>query len=320
MTSSNQQMVLNLIRGMAERDNIPVAHTLAPGLQQPSEGIPLWLASLQAEQYSPRTIEAYRLIVNYYLKYDPVPTFLSIQSYLAERLGKVNPARVAMERKALRSLFRFLHSAGLWQTDPTANLKHIKVSYRERELPSEEDITRLLKANCYRKSDTPKFRLMVVLLLDTGLRVWEACSIRKANVNFERLEIKVIGKGNKERVVPISPFTASMLKAWTEQDGHSEWLFPANNALGYWNEISFEKTIKRVCKRNGIKPMTPHAFRHYFATQNLKNGARLEVVSRILGHASTSITADIYVHVNREDIHEAHRRFSPFTKLILPQS
>ncbi|MFC1893109.1 tyrosine-type recombinase/integrase [Chloroflexota bacterium] len=175
---------------MAERDNIPVAHTLAPGLQQPNEGIPLWLASLQAEQYSPRTIEAYQLIVNYYLKYDPVPTFLSIQSYLAERLGKVSPARVAMERKALRSFFRFLHTAGLWQTDPTANLKHIKVSYRERELPSEEDITKLLKAKCYHHSITPKFRLMVVLLLDTGLRVWEACSIRRGNINFERLEIK----------------------------------------------------------------------------------------------------------------------------------
>ncbi len=72
------------------------------------------------------------------------------------------------------------------------------MSYRERELPSEEDIAKLLKSNCYYKTDTPKFRLMVVLLLDTGLRVWEACSIRQANINFEQLEIKVIGKGNKE--------------------------------------------------------------------------------------------------------------------------
>ena len=123
-------------------------------MQTPKEGIPLWLASLNAEQYSPRTIKQYHLIVKYYLEYDPVPTFLSIQRYLAERLSKVSPARVAMERKALHSLFKFLHTAGLWQTDPTAYLKHIKVKYRERELPSEEDIAKLLKAKCHHHSDT----------------------------------------------------------------------------------------------------------------------------------------------------------------------
>ena len=146
MTPANQQMVLNLIRGLAEKDNIPLAHTLAPGLQTPQEGIPLWLASLKAEQYSPRTIESYHLIVKYYLEYDPYPTFFSIQRYLAERLGKVSSARVVMERKALRSFFKFLHTAGLWQTDPTANIKSIKVTYRERELPSEQDIVLLLKS------------------------------------------------------------------------------------------------------------------------------------------------------------------------------
>ncbi|MFC2024537.1 tyrosine-type recombinase/integrase [Chloroflexota bacterium] len=167
--------------------------------------------------------------------------------------------------------------------------------------------------------DTPKFRLMVVLLIDTGLRIWEACSIRRNNINFERLEIKVMGKGRKERVVPISHLTAALLDAWIERCEDSEWLFPANNPQGYWHECSFERTIKRVCQRHGIKPITPHALRHFFATHNLKNGARLEVVSKILGHASTSITADIYVHVDRDDIHNTHRQFSPFAKLLLNQ-
>ncbi|MFC1968103.1 tyrosine-type recombinase/integrase [Chloroflexota bacterium] len=319
MTPANQQIVLNLIRGLAEKDGTPLACTLAPGLQTPTEGTPLWLASLRAEQYSPRTIQQYRLIAKNYLEYDPYPTFLSIQCYLAERLGKVSPARVAMELKALRSLFRFLHSAGLWVIDPTAKIKSIKVTYREREIPSEEDIARLLRANCHHKKDTPKFRLMVVLLLDTGLRVWEACSIRRNNINIEGLEIRVMGKGRKERVVPISPLTAALLSTWISQDGGSEWLFPASNAQGYWNECSFEKSIRRVCMRHGIKPITPHALRHFFATHNLKNGARLEVVSRILGHASIAITADIYVHVDREDIHSTHKQFSPFARLMLPQ-
>lgn len=150
MTPTNQQIVLNLIRSLAERDGILVAHTMAPGLQTPSEGVPLWIASLKAEQFSPRTIDTYRRIVSYYLKDDPCPTLLSIQSYLAKRLDKVSSARVSMERKALRSFFRFLYSAGLWPTDPTANLKRIRVTYRERTIPSEEDIAKLLKARCPR--------------------------------------------------------------------------------------------------------------------------------------------------------------------------
>ena len=319
LTPTNQQLVLNLLQGLAERDGILVTHTLAPGLQILEEGIPLWIAGLKANQYSPGTIEQYQLVVRNYLKRDPHPTYLTIQSYLAERLDKVSSARVAMERKALHSFFKFLHSAGLWQTDPTANIKPIKVTYRERELPSEEDIIKLLRAECLRKSDTQKFRLIVILLLDTGLRVTEASSIRKTNINFSRLEIKVLGKGRKERIVPISPLTASFLKAWIERNGQSPWLFPANNPLGFWDNVSIEKMMKRACKRYGIKPITPHALRHYFATHNLKNGARLEVVSRILGHASIAITADIYVHVDREDIHSTHKQFSPFSRLMLKQ-
>jgi site-specific recombinase XerD len=191
-------MVLNLIQALAEKDSVPKAHTTVKGLQMPEEGVPLWLASLKAERYSPRTIEQYNRIVCNYLKRDPYPTFLSIQSYLAQRLELVSPARVAMERKGLRSFFKFIYNADLWATDPTAKIKSIKVTYRERELPTEQDIARLLKAKCYRRTDTPKFRLMVVLLLDTGLRIWEACSIRRKNINFERLGIRVMGKGKKE--------------------------------------------------------------------------------------------------------------------------
>ncbi|MFC1955302.1 tyrosine-type recombinase/integrase [Chloroflexota bacterium] len=316
MTPASQQLVINLIQGLADRENVPLPSSIAPGLQLPEEGISLWFASLKAEQYSPRTIEAYSLIVKYYLKRGPVPTLLSIQSYLADRLGRVSSAKVSMERKALRSFFRFLHSTGLWLTDPTANIKSIRVRHKERELPSEDDIAILLKAACFHKSDTPKFHLMVTLLLDTGLRVAEACSIRKGNIDFEQLEIKVIGKGSKERVVPMSLFTASILKAWIEQDGQSEWLFSANNALGYWDERSFEKTIKHVCKRHGIKPITPHALRHFFATHNLKNGARLEIVSKLLGHASVAVTADIYCHINLQELHDAHQKYSPLLGVI----
>jgi site-specific recombinase XerD len=315
----DQQIVLNLIRSLAERNGLTVAHTIAPGLQTLEEGVPLWTASLKAERYSAKTIQCYVQDVRRYLGYDPNPTHFTIQSYLAQRLDEVSPARVAMERNGLRSFFKFMHSAGLAPADPTANIKSFKVTYGERELPSKEDIATLLRCQCYHHKATAKFRLMLCLLLDTGLRINEACSIRKANINFDRLEIKVMGKGRKERIVPISPFVGRLLEAWLQRDGQSEWLFPANTKTGYWGNTGFYKELRNACRKEGIRQLHPHQLRHFFATHNLRNGARLEVVSRILGHASIAVTADIYTHIDKEEIHETHRQFSPFARLMLPQ-
>lgn len=310
-------MAYSLICSLADRENIHINSTNKPGLLRPYEGIPQWLDGLQAEQYSPRTIHEYHRTVRLYLKQDPTPTLLSIQKYLAERLACVSPARVAMERKALRSLFRFLRSSGLWLIDPTANLKPIKVRYKERQLPTNKDVAKLLNAKCYHHNQTPRFRLMVILLLDTGLRIQEACTIQIDNINLDRLEITVVGKESKERVVPICRATAGLLRAWLAANGHSKWLFPSTSNDRHWEIDGFERAIRRVCLRCNIKPITPHALRHFFATHNLKNGTRLEVISKILGHASTAITADTYVHIDRRDIHEAHRLCSPFAKLRL---
>ncbi|MFC1969349.1 tyrosine-type recombinase/integrase [Chloroflexota bacterium] len=249
------------------------------------------------------------------MQHDPNPTRLSIEAYIAKRFDEVSSVRVASERKALRSFFKFLCANGLIPVDPTASLESFRVTYGERELPSREDITTLLQSECYRKKDTTKFRTMTTLLANTGLRLGEACAIKKADIKFDSLEIKVVGKGRKQRVVPISEYVMQVLKAWIKRDGHSEWLFPANNAQGYWDEGSFEKTFRRQCRRYGVKPFTPHALRHYFATHSLRNGARLEVVSRLLGHASIAITADIYTHIDGEEIHDTHQRFAPFATI-----
>jgi site-specific recombinase XerD len=237
---------------------------------------------------------------------------LTIEAYIAKRFDEVSPARVSSERKALHSFFKFLYGAGLIPTEPTANLQSFKVTYSERELPSRQDIEKLLISECFHKNHTLQFRIMTMLLANTGLRVGEACSIKLADVKLDKLEIAVMGKGRKQRVVPISDYMARALKDWIDQDGNSEWLFPADNPTGFWDERSYEKTFKRQCLRYGIKPFTPHALRHFFATHSLRNGARLEVVSRILGHASIAITADIYTHIDEEEIHDTHKSFSPF--------
>jgi len=318
LSPANQELAMNLIRQLAEREGINVALSPAMGLQVPAEGIDIWVAKLQIERYSPRTIKRYRWAVERYLEQDPFPTSMSIREYLARRLKEVSPALTSFERKALKSLFDFLHEEGLWNTNPVNGIKPIPVSFRERRLPSEEAVQKLLQAKHYRKQDTAKFRLLVALLLDTGLRVSEAAGILKKDIDIENLEIRVIGKGDKERVVPISPVTVGLigeyLTAFDRQD--SPYLFPTVSRTGYWDYTGIEKMMSRTCKRLGIEHITPHQLRHFFATYALKDGAKLEVISRILGHASVGITADIYRHVGREEIHLEHRRHGPLSQML----
>ena len=100
----------------------------------------------------------------------------------------------------------------------------------------------------------------------------------------------------------------------------SPYLFPGDTSTGHMNIHNLEKTLKRMCKRLGVRPFTPHQLRHLYATTMLRDGAKLEIVSRILGHAGVGVTADIYRHVAMAEVHEEHLRFAPFNgKKALPE-
>ena len=127
---SNQELVVGIIHQIAEREDVTVASTVAPGLQTLSEGIDLWLTHLKAIGYSAGTIALYEFNVWSYLDRDPFPTRLSIKKYLAQRLSEVSPTTVKSNRNALRSFFTYLRQALLWSHDPTAQIKAIRVPKR----------------------------------------------------------------------------------------------------------------------------------------------------------------------------------------------
>lgn len=324
LSPQNQELVTIMVRQLAEREGIVMAVGPSMGLQTPAEGIPLWVAKLKQESYSRRTIELYLQTVRSYLERDPTPTKLSIQQWLADRMEQVSTARASNDRKALRSLFSFLHGEGLWPQDPTAGLKHIKVRYRARELPSEEDVAKLMRYQCYRAKDTPKLQLMLVILVTTGLRISEAAGILKKNIDLDRSQLMVIGKGDKEGTVPLLPITAAAIREYAEANPNSSpFLFPGDTDGGYWSISSVEKTLRRASDKLGIKRITPHQLRHFFATYTLRGGAKLEVVSKILRHASVGITADIYRHVLTDEMHETVSRFAPLAgpvPLAIPET
>lgn len=317
LSPANQDLIIKMIETFAEREGIRVPKAGSMGLTTPAEGIPIWETMLVQERYSPRTITLYRGIVNHYLKIDPIPTSLSIRAYLAGRLKDRSSARVANERKALRSFFNYLFQEGLWMSNPMNGIKSIPVTYRGRECPEPDTVMAILKAKPAHKDHLMKFRLMTVILVGTAMRITEAASIDRRDINFNKLEIRIVGKGRKERVVPIDPMVASMLQSYMATNPtESHYLFPAEDGSdGYWHIRSYEKTLRRVCDREGIKRTTPHQLRHFYATYALQQGAKVEVISRILGHASVAITLDIYRHVGLKEMHTEHETFSPFSQM-----
>ena len=284
---------------------------LSNGLANPADGIALWQADMIARGFSNRTIEGYVNDAKAYLVKDPVPTQLSIRQYIAQRLCQVSQSRVSSEVKALKSLFTFLFEQGLWTTNPTKGLKSIRIPERERECPSEEQVKDLLKAKFYRKTDAPRFRMLITLLIDTGLRISEAASILKRDIHLDNLEIRVIGKGNKERFVPLSPIVATMLKSYlgNHAQNTSPYLFPGNSKTGYWNIRSIGRTLRR------LSGLTPHQLRHFYATTALKNGSKIEIVARVLGHSNVGITAKVYRHIRMDEVHAEHQKYGVFAMM-----
>lgn len=325
LSPGNQELVITLIRQLAEREGVSWVSSAVPGLQTPAEGILIWLAHLKQAGYSPNTIDMYGREAANYLAQDPAPTRLSIEQHLAEQLDRLSPTRVAIRRKALCSLFRFLHGAGLWHTDPTAQIEAIRVPKRTREAPKPEHVIRLLAdGRCFRKKDTPKFRTMLAALVGTGLRIDEACSLQRKDIDLGNGFARVEGKsspraGKKERFVPIIPQLVPILQQYMDDyPTDSPYLFPSEGRSGYWDPSIFRKSIKRACRQLGLPDISPHMLRHHFATSTLKQGAKLEVISRILGHASVGITADIYRHVNRGEMLSEAVRFAPMPEIERP--
>lgn len=316
LTPANKRLAETLIIQLAERDGVDVNGHKGEELPDPITSIPLWVAQMKTQGKSPRTIGGYEKDARRYLEQDPHPTTISIQTHIAKRLETVTAARVSSIQKALKSLFKFLKKAGLWHINPCEDMELIKEGTKEIECPTDDEILILIGAKLHRAKDEVKYKVMLLLLVNTGLRLTEACSIERKRIDVPLKEIRVIGKGNKERIIPISDPIAMLLKQFMEQTPTtSPYLFPGNTTTGHWDISGFEKTLEAVCRNTGIKRLHPHQLRHYFATRMLEDGAKLEVVSRMLGHANVSITASVYRHIKLQEFHDELAAHNPLDKL-----
>ncbi len=260
-----------------------------------------------------------------------------VEAYLIDCNGRgLAKATRARRLSAIRQLYRFAHEEG-WRTDNPA-LK-LAGPGRDRKLPgtlSVSQVEALLQAA--RDSGRPEDRLrntcLLELLYATGLRVSELVGLPVAAVRGDPRMILVMGKGNKERMVPLSSPARMALAAWLAQRDaaeaaaaanaasngqrpppNSKYLFPGRGSAGHLTRQHFFILIKSLAAVAGIDPakVTPHVLRHAFATHLLANGADLRTIQTLLGHADIS-TTEIYTHVLDERLRDLVLSHHPLAK------
>ncbi len=255
----------------------------------------------------------------------------NIEDYLiyCEAQGLAQSTR-ARRLSSIKGLYRFAFEEG-WREDNPAI--QIKGPGRVKSLPktlSIEDVEKLLQAaRVHGRSPADKQRntCLMELLYATGMRVTELVSLPVAATRGNPKMILVRGKGNKERMVPLSPPAREALKIWIKtRDAHddkthaegkprSRFLFPSRGKSGHMTRVRFYTLIKELAVTGGVSPamVTPHTLRHAFATHLLANGADLRSIQTLLGHADVS-TTEIYTHVLEERLKQLVLEHHPLAK------
>lgn len=245
-------------------------------------------------------------------------TRADVLAYLGERSASgARPKSTARQLSAFRRFFRHQVREGLRVDDPTAEVAMPRLGRALPKSLSESDVERLLAAPTLEQALGLRDRAMLEVLYATGLRVSELVALTLQQVNVNQGVLRVTGKGNRERLVPLGAEAIEWLQrfmrtARAELLGarQTDYLFPTRRATRMTRQ-SFWYLIKRYAGLAGIdKPLSPHTLRHAFATHLLNHGADLRVVQMLLGHSDLS-TTQIYTHVARERLKSLHAEHHP---------
>lgn len=243
---------------------------------------------------------------------------LDILSFLvALRKEGLSERSVARLQVTLRNLYRFLIEENLLDENPLGALESPKLAKKLPHVLSEEEVERLLDQPDPTRPLGSRDRTMLEVLYATGLRVSEMISLRLDQVDLEVGCVRILGKGDRERIVPIGEVAQTFLRAYLDEGRRqilkgrvSTYVF-VNPRAGKMTRQGFWKIIKKYGLRAGIRgKLTPHTLRHSFATHLLDRGADLRSVQALLGHVDIS-TTQIYTHVSRERLKSLHRKHHP---------
>ena len=223
----------------------------------------------------------------------------------------VNARSQARIISSLRSFYGFLKLEGYIESDPTALLQSPKIGMRLPDVLTLQEIDDIINAIDLATHEGQRNRAMIEVLYSCGLRVSELCTLRMSDLYLNEQFIRVTGKGGKQRLVPISPRAIAELEAYFVdrnmipiKSGYEDFVFISERLKKPLSRITVFYHIKELVAQVGIKKtVSPHTFRHSFATHLLEGGANLRVIQVMLGHESIA-TTEIYTHIDRMRLRE----------------
>jgi integrase/recombinase XerD len=246
-------------------------------------------------------------------------TYSHLKEFVAELFDLGLSARTqARIISGIKQFFGFLILEDLLKDDPSELLEMPKIGRKLPEVLSIEEIDQLIGAIDLGKLEGHRNRAMIETLYSCGLRVSELVNLRFSDLYFEEGFIRVIGKGNKERLVPVSPSVEKEIGIYNDHIRRHQTIQPGNENVVFLNRrgamltrVMIFTIIKNLSQAIGLKKtISPHTFRHSFATHLIEGGANLRAVQDMLGHESIT-TTEIYTHLDQRFLRDAIISFHP---------
>lgn len=253
---------------------------------------------------------------------DPAPAWSKVdvwalRGFLAHRYGEIDGASLSRKLSSFRTFFKFMVKRGHMAEDPAARIDHPRRATHQPTFLSPDEIDRLLKLPEPSTGPGARDLAMLELFYSSGLRCSELVGLNLRDVDLQGRLVRVMGKGHKERIVPIGSYAVAALERYLEFRGlaFGPAVDPAAFFLNRFGGRLSDRSVRRFVKQYALcahilKDISPHALRHTFATHLLGEGADLRSIQEMLGHARLS-TTQRYTHVTPERLMEIYDRAHP---------
>lgn len=276
---------------------------------------------------SQNTVDSYTLdlekMIAFLQSFDPIPSPLNIQketiqAFIYQELSKLNTRSQARIISGMRSFFNFMAYEDYRQDSPMELIELPKIGRKLPDTLALEEIDALIAAIDLSKSEGQRNKAILETLYGCGLRVSELINLKISDLFFEEGFIKITGKGNKQRFVPIGSFTQKYILIYLNESrihlpikkSDEDSLFLNRRGKKLTRAMIFTIIKSLAIEINLQKNISPHTFRHSFATHLLQNGADLRMIQLMLGHESIT-TTEIYVHLDRTHLNKIIHEFHP---------
>lgn len=270
------------------------------------------------KNYSMNTINSYLSDIKEYQEFKKGNILSStkedILAYL-KTIKNLESTTISHKISSLKSFFKYYQKREKIKVNPLVNIKSPKIAKKLPTYLTLEEVSKLLDVEIKSPYDA-RNKAILELLYSSGIRISELCNMQTSNYDSYECIIRLIGKGSKERIIPLGDYAISVLEDYINNyrpkinKKNINSIFINNRGEAISRQFIF-KVIKKECLKKGIrKNVSPHTLRHTFATHLLQNGADLRIIQELLGHENIS-TTQIYTHVSNQELKNDYQKFFP---------